>query len=224
MNLKVVVVALLIVIAVIVGSVVAYFALLKPEIIDPWQEGSWQQRVYVTFEDGTEKELNSLGLLAVTDLVGMEVDYIRYVLEMKATGEGYNHVTITFNDFYVEIQTREGSADDPVHVYNSITLQDTEHLKVAKPVDGQWYEVWSINRDIDDYFPTGGGSDITPGVYKLKFAPKGTIQYKGTDLQGNVDSEYSTADLPSDFWAFPFYYEETKTLKIEWRTSLEGAN
>lgn len=216
-------------VALVIIIIIAVFAGIfiiqgKPPIQNPWQEGSWQQRVYVTFEDGTEKELNSLGLFTITDLTGMKVEYIRYVLEMKATGEGYNHVTVTFNDFYVEVQTREGSADDPVHVYNSVTIQDTEHLKVAKPVDGQWYEVWSVNRDIDDYFPTGGGSDITPGTYKLKFSPKGTIQYKGTDLQGNVDSEFSTANLPSDFWAFPFNFEETKTLKIEWRTSLEGAN
>lgn len=146
--------------------------------------GEWGQEIIIGYVDGTSESLksvvdNPLRALSV-NVDGQEVEYFKYLLSAKASGQGYSVVNVDFSDYIIKWELKSGE-----QVLN-IKLSDfTAYPVIPIYVDSEWHFLVSLT-----YAPIALVPDGTPsGSYTLVLTPSGTLSYE-------KDGTWIDADLP----------------------------
>jgi len=152
-------------IAIILVVAASYFVLGDRMFSEQNEFGDWGQEVILNYADGSTR---SLGILATNPLQKLTYERqtvvsITYKLSCKATGEGYQAITIDMSQHTLTIYM-DSIAFNPIKNFpNTIQV----------PVDGQWHVIHEQTISVLDFT-----SGISVGDHTLKLVCGGTLRYQ----------------------------------------------
>ena len=187
MKLKITIIAAIVIILIIAGSVLAFQEGLKEEITD---FGSWGQQIYFEFEDGSVENFEGSLLSFLHD--GKTVTSITYILGAKATGTGYNNIEIDLSNYVLSWMFTPDSGMGACTWQDSVGAGDQkdEFAITTIAVDGQWNEILNIYHTPDQLTQY-----LTYGLYIFEVRTGGSLRYRA-DGEAWID-----VPLPEDLSA-----------------------
>ena len=161
--------------------------------------GDWGTEVEVGYADGSTESLrvvsNSPFKIVHED---KEVDYFKFKVFAKATGEGYDNCEIDMTAFYVS------SAVTGTEVVWSSDGSSGE--TVTMPLNGVWLNVYEITVNAVDL------ESLEPTAYTLGFETKGSLQVRGVP-----NGEWADVGIPTGR-SFDFNVQSDGWIDIEFDT------
>ena len=175
-----------VVIALVVISVAVVAVILADDNIwpTPWPpdpdpdradiSGAWGVEILVTYEDGTTKYVkeemdNPFRIFSLTEVQGMEIISLNYILSARATGEGYTDVPIDYSGLIVKWELRQGTT-----IINEYPLIFSNSPIKTIPIDGAWNNIFTEETLASSVAP----ESVSPGTYTLHAAAYGSLRYQ----------------------------------------------
>ena len=166
--------------------------------------GAWGQNIRVLYEDGTNESLSVLmnRPLSTVTYGGKSIIGFDYNLAVKATGSDFTDATVTLGSYVLTVTISQVTPLLLKGTYPYTLISGANTI----PLDSSFHSIGGIA-----VFPVKTKIDalgLAAGSYIIKFAPSGTVTFKG-----NPSGDVQTGSLPSAI-AFTVVYAKG-TLSIE---------
>jgi len=211
MNMKIITPILVVIMLVIAGLGIAYYS-GEGYWEKPTAFGAFAVEVNINYKDGTTKNLklmqenaiyralNSLSLIPKRG--GNEITSIDFTLSARATGEGYDSVTLDMSN------VRFTAKADETETFSTSIFTPPKTI----PVDNTFHKVLSIK--LESSYNIFGQDKLNEGEHTLYLILDGEVKYKG-----EPDGEWqTTSNLPEPI-TVSYSLEEGNWVEIDFSAS-----
>ena len=152
--------------------------------------GSWQDEIYIEFEDGSETTLKIVQnqMLPFTTVYygSSPIQNVGYKVTASVSGSGYTSALIDLDNFGYNSYIRKTSSSTRLYEGSASSSQNYDvSVGASQQIFKQGFNI-KATVDNPSVFPTG--------TYRVHFEPKGTCKYKGSPAQSG--DSWQSVSLP----------------------------